>query len=392
MSEPAFWTGFVILLGGVAALVARSARIPAAALALTAGALFHQVIATTGRINTLPLGDHGMSLVGALAAAMLGFLIGAEIDPVLLIRNSRSIAVGTAAQAMAVSGAVYSAGLFLGFGRTDALTLAVFAIAASPVALAAVTNEERARGALTLRALPVSMLSLGIALIVRNVVSGENAPGTMSGWTALGGTLVFGCLGGLVLLFPLSRMGTRGATIAALGAGAFMMTALSNASGYGRGHLIVMTALAGLVMATFSATRTLIRETLRDLAFPCASVAFAIEGASLAMPPIRFLALGCVTLVAARCLGLWLSCAITRGPADAIGETAIMMPMGGMLLFLPGMALQADSVSDGRVAVTLIGAAFLSQVVGMPAACRALRRAGEAAQTDEALASWRVPT
>ncbi len=386
MGDSAFWIGCVILLGGAAALIPRRAGVPAAAAALVAGAAIHQALVWSGLIRIVPIADEGVALVASCAAALLGMMIGAECEIAFLARAGRSVALGALVQAVCATALVFCAGVFAGFHLADALTLGLAAIAVSPVAVAGVVAQERGRGVLSRRAFAIAPLSLLLAQAGLIAAGGTGDGGPFRAAVVLGGTLLAGVAGGLVVLIPASRLGTRGAMVACLGATACLWSWIALHGAPGRHHLLVMAVTCGLVVGNLAATRALLRETLRDLAVPCAVVIFAIEGATLPAPPIALITFGAVAVAAARWIALVISCSLVRGGAGPLREAAMLTPMAAMIAAVPALPGEGTGL-----AATVMGAALLTQIAGMPAAARALRRAGESAADPEAPEAWRAP-
>ncbi len=401
MGDPVFWTGLVTLVGAAAAVASRAFRIPAACGALVSAAVLVQALGFSSRLAEIPYADDGVRLTGYVALALLCLLAGAEIRPGALAGAGRSLLLGAATQAGAVAFAVFMVGRFLGMESPEAAILAAAALAASPAAIVATAAEGRAHGATTQRALLLSSLSIAISLLAVGLL---DARGERPWRDVLGGlplSLLLGCIGGLVIVVPLSRMTSRPAVVACLAAGSFLLVGLARAAMEGQGHLVVMTLTAGLAVGSLCANRTLVREALRDLAFPCAIVLFALSGTALPEAPLSMITLGAAAVFAARALALGAAAAVTRGPRRGMNEAATLIPMmpvapvaaTGATLAMPlvaGAFVPQGDGQQGELAAILLGAALLSVIVGTIATRRALARAGEMADLTEDPASWRA--
>ena len=402
MGDPVFWTGLVTLVGAAAAVASRAFRIPAACGAVVSAAALVQALDLSGRLPEIPYADDGVRLAGYLALALLCFLAGAEIQPGLLIRGGSSLLFSILSQTAAVAAAVFSVGRLLGMETQEASLLAAAALAASPAAIAAVATEGRARGAATQRALLLSSVSVALSLLAVGILEARVGGAWRDVLRSLPLSLLLGLIGGVVIVLPLSRMTSRPAIVTCLGVGAFLLVGLARAATQGQGELVIINVTAGFVAGSLCANRTIVREALRDLAFPCAIVLFALCGTALPEAPLSMLTLGAVGVVAARAIALIIAGAVTPRPRRGASEALAMMPMmpvvplaaaSGATLAMPlvaGAFMPRGDGANGEMAVTLIGAALLSIIIGSIATRRTLERAGEMADLTEDPESWRA--
>jgi len=401
MGDPVFWTGLVTLVGAAAAVASRRFHVPAVCGALVSAAALAQALGLSSRLAEVPYAADGVRLTAFMALALLCLLAGAEIQPGALAGAARSLMIGAAAQAAAVGLAVFATGRALGMPSPEAALLAAAALAASPAAIVAATTEGRARGATTQRALLLSSLSVALSLLAVSLLDARAQRSWQDVLSGLPLSLMLGCIGGLAIVVPLSRMTSRPAIVACLGAGGLLMVGLARAATEGQGHLVVMTLTAGLAMGSLCANRTLVREALRDLAFPCAIVFFALSGTALPDTPLAMITFGAVAVFAARALALGAVALVTRGARRGLSEAATLFPMmpvapvaaSGATLAMPlvaGAFVPRGDGQQGELAAILLGAAMLSVVVGTIATRRALARAGEMADLAEDPESWRA--
>ena len=389
------------LVGAAAAVLSRAFRIPAACGALLGAAALAQVLDLSSRLSEIPYADDGVRLAGYLALALLCLGAGAEIRPGLAGGGARASILAAPLQAAAVFGALFATGRMFGMEPRQAAILAAAGVAASPAAIAAVVAEGRARGPATQRALFHSSASLAISLLLIGLLDTAAA----RPWRDTLGvplSLLLGCAGGLLVVIPLSRMTSRPAVIACLGGGGLLLVGLAVRVTPGQGHLVLVALTAGFVLSFLSANRILVRETLRDLAFPCAIVLFALSATALPDAPLAMLTIQAVAVVAARALALMIASVVARGAGSGWRDGLALIPMmpvaplavSGATLAMPlvaGAFVPQGDGANGGMAMTLLGAALLSVALGTLATRRALERAGELADLTEDPDSWRAP-
>lgn len=402
MGDPVLWTGLVTLVGALAAVASRALRIPAACGALVSAALLAQALDVSARLGEIPYAHDGVRLTGYIALTLLCLGAGAEIRPGSLSGDGRWSILAAPAQAAAVFGAVFAAGRMLGVEPRQAALLGAACVAASPAAIAAVAAEGRAQGAATQRALRHASVSVAISLVLIGLLGAGDGGRWSETFGGLPLSLLLGGLCGLAILMPLSRLASRPAIVACLGIGSLLLAGVAGAATAGQGHLVVMSLAAGVVISILCGNRTLVREALRDLAMPCAVVLFALSGTALPEAPLSLLTLPVIVIVAARALALVVAGAVTMGPRRGAGEALALIPMmpvaplaavSGATLAMPlvaGAFVPHGDGANGGIAMTLLGAALLSVVLGTIATRRSLARAGDVADITEAPESWRA--
>ena len=385
MSDPVLWLGFVLLVGTVMALSARSLGLPSATGALVGGcALLWAVrvsfVADLPGVWGIP---DGVTLVRHLLLAFLCLMLGAEIDLAFIMRQRLSILITALAQAAAVFGAVWLVGLAIGLERDLAFVLGGAAIASSPAAIASVCSETGARGDMAQRLMALSGVSVLVAMFVVPMV-GALQGGPLAPMALPGLALLMGISFGVLLLVPVSRMETRGAILTCLGLGVLLLVLVTAPTGV---MLVPMTILAGFLCGNLMANRQLVREALREIALPCAIAYYALAGAAWFEEPLWVGFMAAVAIVTARGFALFVAGIVTRGTAKGVRESAAMVPM---MAATPALLAFTSGTGGGSwILSVLVLAGLVSEAAGMVATRWSLLRSGETTFDTGRADAWR---
>jgi len=382
----------VMTAGTLAVMALRPLRTPAVTAALLAGGILGGM---TGG-GAAPSGE----AIRSLAAAFLGLVVGAQLDPGRLRRLGRSVAARTLTQGVLVLLLVGAALWIAGADLSLVLVVGAASVASSPIALGAVAAETRSEGDFTQRLLALSTLSLPLALLPPLLGLARYSDLARLAWL-----LPAGVACGVVLLFPVSRSTSRGSLLAASGGGVVLLLALDlwlaprPAAGIPRLHpqalLVPISILAGFVATNFIHDRDRARDALRTLSLPAVIAFFAAEGMG-GMGHGGVLVAGdlgiALLVVAARAVAL-LVAALLAGDAAASPRSALaQLPMAGIVAAVPvldGLGVSGDPAPQ-HIERLLLLAGLLSTAVGAVAARWALAASGEAVAESEAPDDWRM--
>lgn len=392
---PVFGLGFLVIAGSVAGHVAAMLRLPRLTGFLVAGVLSGPQV-----FGVLATDDvKALSLINALALALIALQAGAELTLNTLRRTWRSVLVSSGTQSLFVVAPM--AGLFIalssfmpflsgrGLGEvvTVGLVWGVLSLTRSPAVTLAILGETRAKG-------PVAEHALGVVVVLDVLVlplfalamalAGSQlsgAPLELSAITHLGFELfasvcagaTFGLLIAVLLRFI---TGARALVVVVLG---FGVTALSTYLHY---DTLVIFVVAGFIVTNLTRFGPDLVHTSEKVSAGVMIVFFATAGAKLDLDALRTLWPLAVAFFFVRAGLTILACRVGHRiakdpePVRKYGFTAFISQAGVTI----GLAtLVADRMPGiGRALATLVIAVVsLNELVGPVVFNVGLRRAGE---------------
>ncbi|MER2561033.1 MAG: cation:proton antiporter [Myxococcaceae bacterium] len=392
---PVFGLGFLVIAGGVAGHVAAMLRLPRLTGFLVAGVLSGPQV-----FGVLATDDvKALSLINALALALIALQAGAELTLNTLRRTWRSVLVSSGTQSLFVVAPMaalffalssfmpFLSGRELGEVMTVGLVWGVLSLTRSPAVTLAILGETRAKG-------PVSEHALGVVVVLdvlvlplfalAMAVAGSQlsgAPFELSAITHLGFELfasvcagaTFGLLIAVLLRFI---TGARALVVVVLG---FGVTALSTYLHY---DTLVIFVVAGFIVTNLTRFGPDLVHTSEKVSAGVMIVFFATAGAKLDLDALRTLWPLAVAFFVARAGLTVLACRVGHRiakdpePVRKYGFTAFISQAGVTI----GLAtLVADRMPGiGRALATLVIAVVsLNELVGPVVFSIGLRRAGE---------------
>ena len=392
---PVFGLGFLVIAGSVAGHVAAMLRLPRLTGFLVAGVLSGPQV-----FGVLATDDvKALSLINALALALIALQAGAELTLNTLRRTWRSVLVSSGTQSLFVvppmaalfialsSFMPFLSGRGLGEVVTVGLVWGVLSLTRSPAVTLAILGETRAKG-------PVAEHALGVVVVLDVLVlplfalamalAGSQlsgAPLELSAITHLGFELfasvcagaTFGLLIALLLRFITDA---RGLVVVVLG---FGVTALSTYLHY---DTLVIFVVAGFIVTNLTRFGPDLVHTSEKVSAGVMIVFFATAGAKLDLDALRTLWPVAVAFSFVRAGLTILACRVGHRiakdpePVRKYGFTAFISQAGVTI----GLAtLVADRMPGiGRALATLVIAVVsLNELVGPVVFNVGLRRAGE---------------
>lgn len=392
---PVFGLGFLVIAGSVAGHAAAMLRLPRLTGFLLAG-----VLSGPQAFGVLATDDvKSLSLINALALALIALQAGAELTLSTLRRTWRSVLVSSGSQSVFVVAPMaalfislssfmpFLSGRGLGEVVTVGLVWGVLSLTRSPAVTLAILGETRAKG-------PVAEHALGVVVVLDVLVlplfalamalAGSQlsgAPLELSAITHLGFELfasvcagaTFGLLIALLLRFI---EGARALVVVVLG---FGVTALSTYLHY---DTLVIFVVAGFIVTNLTRFGSDLVHTSEKVSAGVMIVFFATAGAKLDLDALRMLWPLAVAFFLVRAGLTILACRVGHRiakdpePVRKYGFTAFISQAGVTI----GLAtLVADRMPGiGRALATLVIAVVsLNELVGPVVFSLGLRRAGE---------------
>lgn len=400
---PVFGLGFLVIAGTVAGHAAAMLRLPRLTGFLLAGVLSGPQV--FGVLATQDV--KALSLINALALALIALQAGAELTLSALRRTWKSVLLSSASQSVVVvlpmAALFFALSSFMPFlvGRavgevvTVAVVWGVLALTRSPAVTLAILGETRAKG-------PVSEHALGVVVVLDVLVlplfalamalAGSQLSGSpleLSVISHLGfelfASICAGATFGLLIAVLLRFIeGARVLVVVVLG---FGVTALSTYLHY---DTLVIFVVAGFIVTNLTRFGNDLVHTSEKVSAGVMIVFFATAGAKLDLQALRTLWPLALAFFAGRTVLTFLACRVGHRlakdpePVRRYGFTAFISQAGVTI----GLAtLVADRMPGiGRALATLVIAVVsLNELVGPVVFSFGLRRAGEVPGADVAL-------
>lgn len=351
--------GLVLLVAGIAGVLARRVGLPAVVGYLVVGL-------AVGPFTPGYVADRRqIQLLADVGVVLLLFEVGIELDLRSLAREPRGILVAVPLQIAIVTAMGAATLVALGTGMLGAVTLGLVAALSSSVVVVNISrSRKRTTDRDTERALVVwAILQDAVTLVAATILAVLLAPGDQSPAVALARTLAFVMLAALVQGWVVPRL---------LGAvkqqpDSFLIAAVSAAlaiAGAGAVVFGVPVALAAFVAGTLFSVRPIAREArrevlpFRDLFAVLFFVAIGtlVDPAAVAREPGWLVAF--VALVALKAVVITLLAAIFRVPARRWQLGMGLAQIGEFSFVVLGLGVAAGVVSAGQSSAALAAAAL----------------------------------
>lgn len=351
------------------------------------------------------LGPHGAGVLDQpaiaglqpLTAVALGAMVFA-ISEKLRVNSLRAIR-GTLLPmvlvgGLATFGVTFCSLLAAGLGLQAAYLLAAIAPSTAPVTVRALVAEKGARGAFTDHLLAATALNCMISAVLFGLGApfvfatlGPRAEIVGSLAQLLGSALGIGLAAGGVMVLGARVVPTSGQRFLLVWV---LLIATVGAALYVSGSVVIVTLVAGSVVANLARDPEPLFEQVRALEAPIILVFFVVTGADLDLE--RFLTLGIagtvyvVARTVGRVGGSWLGLWLTRS-GRALGwrhrAGLAQLPYAGMAVGLASFSVEQASqagaqVTGESVAALILGSVFVFEVITPVLVDRALVAAGEA--------------
>lgn len=377
--------GTVLLLGLVADLVGRRARVPRVTLLLVCGFLLGP-----GGLNMLPAyGEDTFILAADMALVMVGFLLGEKFTVKALREYGRLVLWLSVAQVAGTALAVTVGLALIGVPLPIALLLGGIAPATAPAATADVIRESRADGRFTRVLLGIvavddawGLILFSFTLAGAMFLTGNGSPMallTKGAWD-IGGAVLIGVALGIPAAYLTGRIEPGEPTLVeALG----VVLLCGGVAIWLDVSFLLAAMVLGAVVANLARHHQRPFHAIEGIEWPFMVVFFVFAGASLHIQ--SFLQMGvvgiayCLLRAFGRIFGAWAG-GILSGADMTIRRWMgfALMPQAGVAL---GMALVAAERFPGPGATILpvvIGATVIFEITGPIFTRIALSRAGEA--------------
>lgn len=351
--------GLVLLVAGIAGVLARRVGLPAVVGYLVVGL-------AVGPFTPGYVADRRqIQLLADVGVVLLLFEVGIELDLRSLAREPRGILVAVPLQIAIVTAMGAATLVALGTGMLGAVTLGLVAALSSSVVVVNISrSRKRTTDRDTERALVVwAILQDAVTLVAATILAVLLAPGDQSPAVALARTLAFVMLAALVQGWVVPRL---------LGAvkqqpDSFLIAAVSAAlaiAGAGAVVFGVPVALAAFVAGTLFSVRPIAREArrevlpFRDLFAVLFFVAIGtlVDPAAVAREPGWLVAF--VALVALKAVVITVLAAIFRVPARRWQLGVGLAQIGEFSFVVLGLGVAAGVVSAGQSSAALAAAAL----------------------------------
>ena len=358
------------------------------------------------------------------ALGIIGFLIGGELSADIFKRYGKQffgILLGEGIGAFVLVGA--ATGLF-GFVLTHNVALSVvlgivmgaISSATDPVSTIEVLREYRTRGVLTTAVIAVVALDDVLALMLYGLgstIAGIIVAGSGSVWVGIGrvgvelfGSLLWGCLAGVVLNHVLRWMKDPEKTLAMALGTVLMVIGVSAMLGMD----IILSAMAlGVTLVNMAPRRSAdVFSLVRKFSSPIYVLFFVLVGAQLALGHARswiwaLVAIYFVVRSVGKIAGAYFGAKLSEAPRSVTRYSGLcLLPQGGVAIGLSLVAGQhlADSglefqgIPLGTLIVTVITAATcIVQLLGPPCVKLGAKLASEiglGVTTDDLVAEYTV--
>lgn len=392
---PVFGLGFLVVTGAMAGRVASFLRLPRLTGYLIAG-----ILAGPQSFEVLSKTDvKALSLVNALALALIALQAGAELTLPTLQRTWKSVLISSGVQSVVVIIPIallffllrdhmpFLVGTETSAVAAVAVVWGVVSLSRSPAVTLAILGETRAKGPVAEHALGVVVV-LDVLVLPLFAVAMALARGQIAGEAFEPGALVHlgyelfasvcaGATFGLLIALLLRLISReRALLIVVLGYG---VTALSV---YLRYDTLLVFVVAGFVVMNLTRFGHGLVETSQRVSAGVMIVFFATAGAKLDLQALRELWPVAVAFFVARVLVTWVSCQIGHRLAGdppvvrKLGFTSLISQAGVTI----GLAtIVADSLPGiGKALATLaIAVVGINELVGPVVFTLGLKRAGE---------------
>ncbi|HEU5288670.1 MAG TPA: cation:proton antiporter [Candidatus Limnocylindria bacterium] len=351
--------GLVLLVAGVAGVLARRVGLPAVVGYLVVGL-------AVGPFTPGYVADRRqIQLLADVGVVLLLFEVGIELDLRSLAREPRGILVAVPLQIAIVTAIGAAVAVALGTGVLGAVTLGLVAALSSSVVVVNISrSRKRTTDRDTERALVVwAILQDAVTLVAATILAVLLAPGDESPAVALARTLAFVMLAALVQGWVVPRL---------LGAvkdqpDSFLIAAVSAAlaiAGLGAVVFGVPVALAAFVAGTLFSVRPIAREArrevlpFRDLFAVLFFVAIGtlVDPAAVAREPGWLVAF--VALVALKAVVITVLAAVFRVPARHWQLGVGLAQIGEFSFVVLGLGVAVGAVSAGQSSAALAAAAL----------------------------------
>ncbi|MGA1876100.1 MAG: cation:proton antiporter [bacterium] len=233
---------------------------------------------------------HQLRFIEAIGLSLVALIIGGDLNNKRLHRLGRSITIITMVQALGAFLAVtLSTCWLLGIPLHTALLLGAISSATAPAATVAVVHEYKAHGPLVDTLMAIVALDDAVCVILFSIamaISGALLSGSFHGfsWSHLGepfyeigGSIVFGVLVGLLVIFTLRRTKERHEIVVILLGFAFLAGEIGEIFGF---SALLLNMTYGYMVANFG-PKGHIMDLLQDVELPILICFFTLAGATL---------------------------------------------------------------------------------------------------------------
>lgn len=381
-----FYLAVILLTGLIMGRAVKLIRLPNVTGYLLAGLLLGPSV-----LGLLPTGVvHDLELVSEMALALIALTVGAEFKISYLKKvgiRPLVIAIFEALSAMLIVTVVL---FILGFGIETSLLLGAIAAATAPAATIMVVRQYNAKGPVTDTLLSVVALDDAVALIAFGfamaVVNTLRHPGETSlaisilkPFLEVIGSLVIGCVMGLLFKIPLRMFKKSSNRLIVLLGFSFMGSALASMLGLSP---LLLCMCMGAAIINFCPDGDAILDITDSITPPIFLMFFVVSGAELnisILPQIGLIGIAYViSRVVGKIGGAFAGAAVTKSPEVVkkyVGFTLI--PQAGVAIGLSLLAAQALPEIGGTIQAVVLCGTFIYELVGPVCTKLALKKAGE---------------
>lgn len=385
------WFALVVLLANLAGeLFSRVLRLPRLLGWVAAGVVLGPAVAGVLDEARLPQ----LRGIVEIAVALVLFELGQRVDLGWLRRNPWLLATSVLESALAFA-AIYGVLWLLDAPPLVAATAAAIGMATAPAVVLTLSNDLRAHGQVTERALLLTALNCAYAFVVAGVLLNRMLHQHSAEWQDMIWRplyMIFGSLGfaGAATLATLGLLRLLGRSSDAQLICVIAVVVLSVSLAHEFGLFVVLVVLAyGVMCRAFDARRLFVSLRFGRIGDIAIMSLFALTAASLDFSLLPAGALAGAALVAARYAGKWVAVMLfARKSGLALRKASLLglalMPMSAVVLLLVHDAAELVPQLGRPLATVIVSAVVMLELLGPLVAHFALMRSGEAAESGKA--------
>ncbi|MGE0875963.1 MAG: cation:proton antiporter [Burkholderiales bacterium] len=385
------WFALVVLLANLAGeLFSRVLRLPRLLGWIAAGVVLGPAVAGVLDEARLPQ----LRGIVEIAVALVLFELGQRVDLGWLRRNPWLLATSVLESALTFA-AIYGVLWLLDAPPLVAATAAAIGMATAPAVVLTLSNDLRAHGQVTERALLLTALNCAYAFVVAGVLLNRMLHQHSAEWQDMIWRplyTIFGSLGfaGAATLATLGLLRLLGRSSDAQLICVIAVVVLSVSLAHEFGLYVVLVVLAyGVMCRAFDSRRLFVSLRFGRIGDIAIMSLFALTAASLDFALLPAGALAGAALVAARYAGKWVAVMLfARMSGLALRKASLLslalMPMSAVVLLLVRDAAELVPQLGQQLATVIVSAVVMLELLGPLVAHFALVRSGEAAESGKA--------